>query len=103
AVGRDELDRDLACRVVGLDTRDRGGLALVEGFAADDVFGEQFLLAPAKLDRALDRVGEIRGLDGRAVGVDEAFAQGECVGLAVGGDGRQAFSQAGYQLGAGFA
>ena len=67
AVGRHQLDRDPARGVVGLDAGDRGGLALLEFFGAGDVFGEKALTAPAELDRALDRVGEVRGLDRRAV------------------------------------
>ena len=102
AVGLGQLDDDLAGRVVGRDAADVGVFLLGLDVLGDavDRRGERRERAAEEV-QALDRVLEVRGLDGGAVGVLQALAQLEGVGLIVGGDRRHRLGEAGDEVGAG--
>ena len=85
---------DFAGLVVGFDPGDAALLGFGELFGADDA-GVEGRAAGVELEEAFDRVGEVGGLDRGAVGVFEALAQEERVGLAAVADLRQLFGQAG--------
>ena len=90
AVGRVQLDGDLARLVVGRDAGDVASAspASMYSVAPFDAL-EEVGTARLEVQHALDRVLEVARLDGRAVGVLQAVAELEAVGLAVLGDLRQ--------------
>ena len=94
-----QVDDDFAGLVVGLDPGDAALLGFRELFGADDV-GVEGRAAGVDLEDAFDRVGEVGGFDRFAVGVFEALAQEERVGLAAVGDFRQFFGEARDDFGA---
>ena len=95
------MNDDLAGGVVRADAGDALGLVVGIGRRALDIRShERRRAAPRDRQGALDRVGEVACLDRIAVGVLEALAQRDRVGLAAVADDRQARGQARDQLGA---